>query len=78
MADNSIGLFTVPYDMCGRDCPSLSDHSTNVGLSPVIGILLLRRIGLAKPRRLRAAPFEANTRCNDRLQRGYCDGPLDH
>jgi hypothetical protein len=34
--------------MYGRDYPSLSDHSTNVGLSPVIGILSPRRIGLAK------------------------------
>ena len=48
MADSSIGLSTVAYDMYGRSYPSLSDHGTNVGLSPVIGILSLRRIGLAK------------------------------
>jgi hypothetical protein len=48
MVDHSIELFTVAYDMYGRGYPSLSDHGTNVSLSPVIGIPSLRRIGLVK------------------------------
>lgn len=59
IAYNSVGLYAVTSDWRGReyrfqtlekhyDVPSLVRQRTNMGLSPVVEIVSLKRIGLAK------------------------------